>query len=260
MIGLAAGITELADLVDAVVLAWASFFLLPANLLIYGVNDVFDYATDRLNPKKAGYEFPLAPESRGAFWRRLGLILIPYGLLLVVTPVAAIGMLLGWLFFSVQYSAPPIRAKTKPLLDSAFNVLYVFPGIMAYLLVGGDNLSWEVVAAAALWCAAMHAYSAVPDITADTRAGLRTVATTLGHTGTLLFCALCYILAAALIKPTLGSIGVAIGNIYAALMIISLFLRQPSQLLRAYKVFPIINTLVGAGLVVTLLLQQFPPA
>ena len=29
---------------------------LPANLLIYGVNDIFDRDTDALNAKKSGYE------------------------------------------------------------------------------------------------------------------------------------------------------------------------------------------------------------
>jgi hypothetical protein len=42
--------------------------------------------------------------------------------------------LLGFLFFGIFYSAPPIRAKEIPFLDSFFNILYVFPGIAAYLV------------------------------------------------------------------------------------------------------------------------------
>ena len=34
----------------------ALFFSLPANLFIYGVNDIYDYDTDKLNAKKENYE------------------------------------------------------------------------------------------------------------------------------------------------------------------------------------------------------------
>ena len=37
------------------------YLTLPANLLIYGVNDLFDAETDRLNPKKRDYESLLQP-------------------------------------------------------------------------------------------------------------------------------------------------------------------------------------------------------
>lgn len=30
------------------------FFLIPYNLLMYGVNDVFDYESDKRNPRKGG--------------------------------------------------------------------------------------------------------------------------------------------------------------------------------------------------------------
>jgi 4-hydroxybenzoate polyprenyltransferase len=32
------------------------FFLIPYNLLMYGVNDVFDYESDLRNPRKGGIE------------------------------------------------------------------------------------------------------------------------------------------------------------------------------------------------------------
>ncbi|HBB38783.1 MAG TPA: prenyltransferase, partial [Candidatus Aquiluna sp.] len=32
------------------------FFLIPYNLLMYGVNDVFDYESDLANPRKGGIE------------------------------------------------------------------------------------------------------------------------------------------------------------------------------------------------------------
>ncbi len=38
------------------------YFLFPANLLIYGINDIFDYETDKINPKKINYEKLLTPD------------------------------------------------------------------------------------------------------------------------------------------------------------------------------------------------------
>ena len=31
---------------------FALYFLIPANIRIYGINDIYDYETDKLNPKK----------------------------------------------------------------------------------------------------------------------------------------------------------------------------------------------------------------
>lgn len=45
------------------------YFLIPTNLLIYGVNDIFDYETDKLNPKKGTYEALVSPEKKGALWK-----------------------------------------------------------------------------------------------------------------------------------------------------------------------------------------------
>jgi 4-hydroxybenzoate polyprenyltransferase len=45
---------------------------------------------------------------------------------------------------------------------------------------------------------AMHAYSAIPDIQADTDAKIQTTATVLGKYGTLIYCALCRILASSI--------------------------------------------------------------
>ena len=52
IVGLAAGAATRDDFVRIENLVFGLYFLLPANLLIYGINDIFDFETDRLNPKK----------------------------------------------------------------------------------------------------------------------------------------------------------------------------------------------------------------
>jgi len=226
------------------------FFIYPANLLIYGFNDIYDYETDKHNQKKQGYEALLAPENRGPLLKRLGLW-GALGLLLVLpasVPLAAKWAMTGFYFFGIFYSAPPIRAKTKPLLDSLFNILYVFPALVSYGLLTGSYPPLQIFVAAGLWCMAMHAYSAVPDIAADKKAGLRTIATWLGADNTIIFCWMSYAAAAGLVYAWLGWFGAGLGVIYQVLMLVSLLNTDRQRLFRLYRFFPYVNLLVGMAL------------
>ncbi|NDD26505.1 MAG: prenyltransferase, partial [Actinobacteria bacterium] len=42
--------------VDLTLVIGTIFFLIPYNLLMYGINDVFDYESDLRNPRKGGIE------------------------------------------------------------------------------------------------------------------------------------------------------------------------------------------------------------
>lgn len=227
------------------------FFTYPANFIIYGVNDAYDYETDKLNPKKASYEILLRPTYRHVvlqqayFWALVGLLLI---LLAPGNHVLGLIAYIGFLFFGVYYSSPPIRAKTKPVLDSVYNVLYVFPGVLAWVLATGSWPDWRLFAAATAWCMAMHAYSAVPDIDADQKAGINTIATWLGARPTLLFCTACYAAAAALSVAVLGWFSVVSGALYILLMLISLLAPDRERVFKMYIRFPILNMLVGMAL------------
>jgi 4-hydroxybenzoate polyprenyltransferase len=231
------------------------YFTLPANLLIYGVNDIFDYETDKHNPKKSGYEELVKPAEQKQLWRWIGITNAPFLLLLPFVGNQALWGVAGFLFFSYFYSAPPIRAKVRPLIDSIFNVLYVFPAVIGYGLVAGKFPTPYLFFAAMLWCMAMHAYSAVPDIEADTKAKIATIATKLGKQGTLLFCLTSYLLSATLSWSVLGYFSVIAGALYIGIMIISLATVNRQQLFKIYTYFPTINILVGAGLFLWIAIQ-----
>jgi len=224
-------------------------FTFPANLFIYGVNDIFDQETDALNPKKQGYETQLDPtKTKRILWVCL-FGLIPALILFLFLPRTALIAFLVFLFLGAFYSAPPIRAKAIPFLDAAFNVLYLVPALVAWYAFGGGAVNWFYVLAGAAWCMAMHAYSAVPDIEADTKAGLRTIATVLGKQGTLLLCAFLYGVAAGLVYWRLpGVIPLTLGALYVALMLKSVRTQSPEELFRIYTWFPWVNTFVGFSL------------
>jgi len=222
---------------------------LPANLLIYGVNDIFDRATDALNTKKDDYEARLVVDRvRPLVWTMFGLNLPFVVVLSIMLSDAALPWLLVFLITGIGYSMPPLRFKTKPVLDAISNILYVALGFAAYAALTGQQPALQIVIAAGLWCMAMHAYSAVPDISADRAAGLQTIATTFGRTATLSICAGLYAVAAALSYRYIGWFAVVAGVVYLVLMAASLRTKTNSQLFRLYKVFPATNSLLGMGL------------
>lgn len=228
--------------------AWFLYFLVPANFLIYGVNDVFDYETDSRNPKKRGYEslLPRAEHRRVLVLAALGTL--PFLPLLAVAPRAALLPFFIFLFCAVFYSAPPLRAKARPLLDSAFSAgHYVATGWFAYALSGGELHGGLALAAGMAWAMAMHAYSAVPDVAADGESGVSTVATWLGARWTIVLCAILYAAAAALAFGALGWWAVLLLVPYVSLMVSSYFVAgdEPALMTR-YRIFPYLNAAAGA--------------
>ncbi len=222
------------------------YFTFPANLLIYGINDIFDYETDKHNPKKIAYETLVKPKEQKQLWRWIAITNAPFLLLLPLLGNNGRWGVAGFLFFGVFYSMPPIRAKVRPLIDSIFNVLYIFPAIVGYVVVSKTLPSLYLCLAAAFWCMAMHAYSAVPDIGADRKAKISTIATKLGKAGTLLFCLACYGLAASLSISALGQFSIAAGILYGFMMIITLQAKNAHSIMKLYSLFPYIN--MGAGM------------
>lgn len=248
LVGLAAGILTRGDLLRLDVLIFAIFFLLPANLLIYGINDIFDWETDRLNPKKAEYEMLVRPESHRRLATWIAALSLPFVVAAYFLAPQTLPSLAGFVFFSVFYSAPPIRAKAIPIIDSVFNVLYVFPGAFAYQIITGAFPPLLVFAAGWLWTMAMHAYSAIPDIDADREAGVSTVATLLGRSGTLVFCLVCYLASAVFSFPYLGFASIIGGVVYSAMIAISFFSNSSDGIFSIYQRFPIVNAIVGFAL------------
>ena len=51
--------------IDTTLVVGTLFFLIPYNLLMYGINDVFDYESDLRNPRKGGIEGALLALAAG---------------------------------------------------------------------------------------------------------------------------------------------------------------------------------------------------
>ena len=176
--------------VDLAFVLGTLYFLVPYNLLMYGLNDVFDYESDLRNPRKGSIEGVVLDRR----WHRLTIWAavvsnVPFlvALLVLGTPASA-AVLAVSVFAVVAYSAPVLRFKERPFLDSATSSThFVSPAVFGLVLAGGEPTRPAVAALAAffLWGMASQAFGAVQDVTADRAAGIGSVATWLGAARTV---------------------------------------------------------------------------
>src|SRR5690554_6159889 len=176
--------------IDVVVVVGTVFFLIPYNLAMYGINDVFDYESDLANPRKGGVEGALLAPSlhRATLWAA-ALTTAPFLVFLVL-----VGHPLSWLVLAVSmfavyaYSAKGLRFKEKPVLDSVTSSThFVSPALYGLVLAGATFTPglWLLLAAFFLWGIASHAFGAVQDVTADREGGIASIATVFGAAATV---------------------------------------------------------------------------
>jgi lycopene elongase/hydratase (dihydrobisanhydrobacterioruberin-forming) len=249
-----------------VIILFALYFLIFANIWIYGINDIYDYETDKLNPKKLQwYEALVLPSEQTQLWKRIITTTIPFIILVMILRYdiytswnilyewATIYSFFWFLFFSWQYSAYPIRAKAKPIIDMIFSAgHYVMTAVFAWTLIAPImEINWRYVVAGMCWCMAMHLYSAIPDIQADAEAWLSTTAMLTWERGGLILCVILYALAAVLSVSWIGIISLILWAVYLIMMIWTwVRLRDISQI---YRYFPWVNMVSGMCIFLVLL-------
>jgi 4-hydroxybenzoate polyprenyltransferase len=188
--------------IDLTLIIGTLYFLGPYNLLMYGINDVFDYESDIKNPRKGGVE---GMREERAFHPTVVKAAIltnaPFLLYLLFAGDWAARLTLVFVVFSViAYSIKGLRFKEKPMLDSATSSLhFVGPLLFALSLNGFPAYAWGFVAAFFIWGMASHAFGAVQDIVPDKKGGITSIATFIGAKRTMWFAYGMYYLAAILV-------------------------------------------------------------
>jgi len=186
---------------DATFVIGTIFFLIPYNLAMYGINDVFDYESDLRNPRKGGVEGAML--DRGMHRPILvaaAATTVPFLVYLVV-----VGSPLSWLVLAVSmfavlaYSVKGLRFKEVPFLDSlTSSTHFVSPALYGLVLAGATFTPqlWAVLAAFFLWGIGSHAFGAVQDVVPDRQGGIASIATALGARWTTRVAVIAWALAA----------------------------------------------------------------
>ena len=176
--------------IDLTLIIGTLYFLVPYNLAMYGINDVFDYASDLANPRKGGIEGALLSPRihRATLWAAV-VTNVPFLVYLV-----AVGDPASWFWLAVSvfaviaYSAPKLRFKERPFLDSTTSSLhFVTPAIVGLALAEASVTPTAVTVLVAffLWGMAAHAFGAVQDIAPDREGGIGSIATVIGARATV---------------------------------------------------------------------------
>ena len=193
--------------VDLALVVGTLFFLVPYNLAMYGINDVFDYASDAANPRKGGVEGALLVPSR----HRLTIIAAIAMCLPFVVVLVALGGPASWavlaisLFAVAAYSVPGLRFKEVPFLDSlTSSVHFVSPAVYGLVLAGAvfTPQLLALLAAFLAWGVASHAFGAVQDVVPDREGGIASIATVLGAARTVRFAIAMWLTAGVLMLAT----------------------------------------------------------
>lgn len=197
----AAGYFLVTESADLTLLVGSLFFLIPYNLLMYGVNDVFDYESDMRNPRKGGIEGALLEPKYHLPTLFISLHLpVPFVWYLAGVGTFSANVILAVVLFSVlAYSIKYLRFKEIPFLDSITSAThFVGPLVYGIALGGGDFQSQSLIfimLAFFLWGMASHAFGAVQDIKADREANISSIATVLGARATVRLALVGYVLA-----------------------------------------------------------------
>lgn len=192
------------------------FFLIPYNLLMYGVNDVFDYESDMRNPRKGGVEGAITPK---AYHRLIltssAMLSLPFiaFILADASNWQQVLVFFALIFFVLAYSYKGLRFKEVAFLDSATSSIhFVGPLIFALALTQSfNNASLIVIVSFFLWGCASHAFGAVQDIIPDRKARIKSIATTIGAKNTVILCLILYITSMGLLMSTQSIRGYVVG-------------------------------------------------
>lgn len=242
------------------ILVWVTF---PFNLLIYGVNDIFDQDTDQENDRKGGYGgAKIKPhEVRPIAWAVVATN-IPFLIYFAITLPWLATLWMGLYAFSFwQYSATPLRFKGRPVWDSVSNADYAFPLVFVPYALGAEPV-WAAALGLMAWSMAKHVYDAIQDIDEDADAGIRTTAVAFGARGALVWSGVWWIISTALFA--LVNIPVAVANALIAGWLVFALWRTPTtpkarDLYRFSVGFPYVaGAIAGVQLVTGIVLGVYP--
>lgn len=210
----------------------------PVSFYIYAVNDFFDIGPDQRNPRKSGVWGEPLKQSEMEWARNL---CISIAALLLITSIISFNPLhvlftaLG-LIVPLAYSAPPLRLKNIPVLDSISNISYGFvPFAMAaslgncFAYLDARFLSFLLV------LPAVHAITTVMDYEKDKKEGQSTFAVSFGMRAPSIFAAAVFLGNSILFFQLSPIAGISLAFAAMVSLVLAVF-PSPENARRAFKV------------------------
>ncbi len=239
------------------------YFLFPYNLLMYGINDIYDYPSDLHNPRKSRRSLEgsiVAPQRRRSVWLAIILTNLPFLLFFALATSPATILVTGLtVSLAIAYSLSGLRFKEIPGLDSLTSSLhFVGPFLVGVSFGSLPTTWWPAVLGFVCWGMASHAFGAIQDSAYDRASNMRSIATVLGAQRTVWLSTALYGAAAALVAVS--------GSVLALIAAISLLAyavntwrfrrvteQSAAQTRRGWRTFLLLNYLVGGLLTILII-------
>lgn len=134
------------------------WFMLPGAIFFNALNDVYDWETARLNPRKKVVEMASDDTEKNKLivtsilaWLT-SVVLLPF-----VSPLF-LSVFIVWSVMIVAYNVPPLRFKAQPVVNVLFGGVahYVPLLVMGFIFTSGVLPPLEYILLGVLFMAAMH--------------------------------------------------------------------------------------------------------
>lgn len=257
LLGCVIGSTKQTDVVSFTFIAYFLFFLIPANIFLYGVNDYFDEDTDKYNDRKKEEEH-LIKQNEKTFLRIVLFAVAFIGIVYFFLAESLVikGTLVLFFILSYFYSSPPLRFKAKVILDSLSNILYILPSVIGYYQQSSVLPEPSIVIACFCWAIAMQLFSSIPDIAADKKAGLTTTAVVFGRNISLLLCCALWTIFSITIFSVEALFPFSLLLFIYPLIPLLLVINKQLSIVTVYKLFSYINNIMGFIFFIIIFLQK----
>ncbi|MBN1363935.1 MAG: UbiA family prenyltransferase [Syntrophaceae bacterium] len=156
----------------------------PICLFTFGLNDIYDYESDKINPRKKWLEGLLLSEQYQGLVKNAALLMgfVFIGVSLATKNIINIFYAVTILVISYVYSVPPWRLKTRPPLDAVSGGIIGFlaPFALGFSFVD-DATALPFHAYCFTFCVmGFHSFSTIMDYDVDRKSGDRTFAVAYG--------------------------------------------------------------------------------
>lgn len=164
---------------------WIGFFYVcfPLNLMVYGWNDIVDYETDKLNPRKDSFWFgaKASKEQLKHLWKPILITQLVYlPLLIYFSDFRILGIVFCFLIINYLYNKPVNGLRSKPPFELLCQIGYLLIVPLSIFLNHTQNLSWAAYAYLFMFSVQSHLIGEVMDYMPDKKSNRKTTATVIG--------------------------------------------------------------------------------